>query len=109
MAEIKAGSHDPQKMEAMLGKFKAATAASAERPSYRTGENPMGEAQFVSVKLVRFIEACAFDHGLSPEEIFYAVNLAAINVMNDPLCPLSAVERADIESRVSAFYLENKP
>lgn len=109
MAEIKAGTHDPQKMEAMLGKFKAATAASAERASYRSDANPMGEAQFVSVKIVRFVEACAFDHGLTAEEIFYAVNLAAVNIMNDPQCPLSAEARSQIESDVSSFYLNNKP
>lgn len=107
--EIKPGSHDPKKMEAMLGRFKAAEAASTERPSYRSESNPMGEAQFVSTKIVRFVELCAFDHGLTPGEIFYAVNLAAVNVMNDPQCPLTSKERADIEADVSDFYLKNKP
>lgn len=107
--EIKAGSHDPKKMEAMLGKFKAAEAETVERRSYRTDNNPMGEAQFVSTKVVRFIELCAFDHGLTPEEIFYAVNLSAVNIMNDPQCPLTTEQRARIETEVTAFYLKNKP
>lgn len=107
--EIKSGSHDPKKMEAMLGKFKAAEAAVTERPSYRTDSNSMGEAQFVSTKIVRFVELCAFDHGLTPEEIFYAVNLSAVNIMNDPQCPLTSEARARIEADVSSFYLKNKP
>jgi len=102
---ITPGEHDPEKLQKMLERFRERGSLDAgERANHRTDANPWGEAQLAAEKLVRFFKMVVFDHGLTDEEIVYAAELFALNVLNADDCPLSGTAKDRATSLADAYY-----
>jgi hypothetical protein len=71
--------------------------------------DPLEEGKEAAERVTKFIALCAAELGLSPENVIFAVELAALNTLNAKDCPVPAERIEQIRQAAFEYYRDSLP